>query len=804
MDSAPVYTSLNVPTVISSPSPNCIQWSKDGQAFFTSKSAIFIMTPELGINFDVNSVLRDSVDGDKEDRPSLGWFRTMIQFDKTDACRWTDYSQDWSATSLGSMDITVWAMALSPSQITQDAGCVLAVLSSNMDLSLWMAGKNGLKGEWKKLSNVTSTLLDTFIKDRSLSRIAATITAQILCIDWASQPGFSYVPAPDFDASLLVCGNRAGDLIFLRRHAESKIKIESKLAVTDRWILQVAFSNWILVRPMTCTALVAYSIPDGTIGLVKVTRTLEVTPKKSPFGLPFTRSASFEQLETRITDTRTGALTALKWVDVPGHSPVLVYGRPGTIHLWSDLSSLSNNSSSSWSGLHTLQLRTQKRSIGSSFLQPLSGIQYIRQRDTLLVCLVDGSFHVVHGLAGSGPSLDSLPDTDASMSEQGAEMKLSSENLSTVARNVFLRVERGGVTFADVMRTSGMICYDDSLGSLIWIHEATRPADFSYKHDAKHNSMFTVARMWDDASDETVLQVTADILKNSKTGSSPLHYLRPILFHLRHRTTLANLHTKLIEILALRGGEQGNLEEDHTLGIHLDTWSLAEGQEQIDLETRQELRSSLKRHLFGYDKLFLLRMRLSLADYAWKLSGHDLQKQGDYGSVAQGLLYAISHRNLRTLIRHLIAVAPAFTSEDVPFVLRLVVQSLLPGTPVNLSEEGRKLSEITKQITPMGEPNNHLNERCPACGLEVPLEDIISAVCPNGHTWSRCSVTTFILSTAQVRTCIGCTRKAFLPFSGLGEREFIPTAVRRSWFVEELLEAVHRCLFCGNAFVSVL
>lgn len=92
------------------------------------------------------------------------------------------------------------------------------------------------------------------------------------------------------------------------------------------------------------------------------------------------------------------------------------------------------------------------------------------------------------------------------------------------------------------------------------------------------------------------------------------------------------------------------------------------------------------------------------------------------------------------------------------------------------------------------------------------------------HIWNpqrtaRCSVTTFILSTAQVRTCIGCTRKAFLPFSSLGssqddtssmggrgrgDRDFFPPAVRGSWFVEELLEAAYRCLFCGNAFVTVL
>lgn len=34
-------------------------------------------------------------------------------------------------------------------------------------------------------------------------------------------------------------------------------------------------------------------------------------------------------------------------------------------------------------------------------------------------------------------------------------------------------------------------------------------------------------------------------------------------------------------------------------------------------------------------------------------------------------------------------------------------------------------------------------------------------------------------------------------------QNWLPMAAR-GWVVEELLEAVRRCLFCGNSFVSVL
>lgn len=64
----------------------------------------------------------------------------------------------------------------------------------------------------------------------------------------------------------------------------------------------------------------------------------------------------------------------------------------------------------------------------------------------------------------------------------------------------------------------------------------------------------------------------------------------------------------------------------------------------------------------------------------------------------------------------------------------------------------------------------------------------------------------------MVRTCIGCTRKAFLPpTSTHGQADPVATEVTpwlpdaaRGWVVEELLKAVRRCLFCGNRFVSVI
>ena len=79
----------------------------------------------------------------------------------------------------------------------------------------------------------------------------------------------------------------------------------------------------------------------------------------------------------------------------------------------------------------------------------------------------------------------------------------------------------------------------------------------------------------------------------------------------------------------------------------------------------------------------------------------------------------------------------------------MVVQSLLPGSPHDLSEEGRNLSNLvqhllvgTGPLTPL-DIENQLNEICPACGIQVPLKDITMAVCGNGHSWRVSPISIF-------------------------------------------------------------
>ncbi|KAF8962108.1 transcription factor IIIC subunit delta N-term-domain-containing protein [Flammula alnicola] len=782
----PIYTTLSIPTVTSYPSLKCLQWSADCQVCFITKSAVVILTPDHGINFDNDSVIKSTPNTDD---PVLGWFKTMIQHDQITPMKWPDYSQTWGAASLGSIDLSLTSVAISPTGLSSNGGrCIFATLSSNMDVNLWAAGKNYLKGEWLKIFEVTPYLLNAIAPEQEEKcTAAAVLQAQIISIEWTPQVDFGIEPTPWIDCSLLVLGSRAGHLTFLRYRNGAAHRVAS-LSVSDQWITHIAFSAWNYGKPGIYEGYLAYGTADGSVGLVKIAQTLQVNEETFSFTPKYDIDVKLEHGEDLIYGPETLAgITALRWIRVPGRTPILVTSNPGLIKLWS---APETAETTYWTGYRSLRIQTQKISTDSSAFHPVSGITYLHKQDKLVMTLFDGSFHVIRHFS-TDPAWASRAIFD---SDRG---RLTSEALSNVSRSTFEMAEKGNVDRTDMSRIYGAMSYDNA-ACFLWAYESARPSDFSYKHDAKHSSMLVVAQMW-ESEDDDLLQELEILLNNVKTSSrlSPLHTLRPFLLHLRNPARLDVLHSKLLEIL------QSKLQTDHSTKVHTHPW---EG--DLDLETRLKFRIGLTTNLFGWDDLLSLRMKLSLADFAWKLSSTE-EHRSECGVVAQSLLNSISHRVLRTIIRYLFSVVISLTANEIPFVSRMIVQSLLPGCPPDLTEEGNRLSALIQPLVDANAPADSvattgifskLNEICPACGVEVPLQDITTAVCENGHTWPRCSVTTFILSTPWVRTCVGCSRKAFLPPSA---QKDLP-AIARGWVVEELLEAVHKCLFCDNGFVSIL
>ena len=150
-------------------------------------------------------------------------------------------------------------------------------------------------------------------------------------------------------------------------------------------------------------------------------------------------------------------------------------------------------------------------------------------------------------------------------------------------------------------------------------------------------------------------------------GYAPLYLLRPFLFRLRDKKVFSVLHSRVLDAIKPESS-------DHSTSVTVSPWAT------LTPETRSQFRASVTANLFGWDVLLSLRMRLSLADFAWvcsrtlsilypcdfvlqKLSENEA-KRNECGHVAQSLLNTISHRVLRTIIRHLVAAVQILTRKS--------------------------------------------------------------------------------------------------------------------------------------------
>jgi len=125
--------------------------------------------------------------------------------------------------------------------------------------------------------------------------------------------------------------------------------------------------------------------------------------------------------------------------------------KPGIVSLWT-----SGSSNLGWSGTRSLPLESQKLSVGSSPLQPVSGLHYVPHEDALIISLFDGSLHLLHNLS-SEPSW--APSGEI----------FTSQNLSKTTRAAVIRTEPGKIKSIDVNRISGLVPYGHA--TVLWAHE---------------------------------------------------------------------------------------------------------------------------------------------------------------------------------------------------------------------------------------------------------------------------------------------------------------------------------------------
>ncbi|KAJ7574378.1 transcription factor IIIC subunit delta N-term-domain-containing protein [Mycena floridula] len=744
------FAVLDLPCVATKPSINSLQWTDDGQLIYVSKSAAYILTPEnIGIQCPSQKVSRPGI---------LDCFRTIIHFDRDGIESWADSSREWGTVALGSFDISLRSLASSPSNLTPTGGCIFALLTSNLDLYLYAASNDPLKGQWVKIHDVTKSLRSLFLEKKK-SDSSMVLKTQVTSVAWTKQPEFGITPASRVDASILVIGTRAGSVLFLRYEPiSSTVHLLHRIKVADNWVTNLALSSWTPIKSGKCCELtLAYGTPDGSAGLLMITQDLQTTGKFTVFSPDFALQFSCGIPRTIFQEAVSG-LTALHWVSTT-KANILVKCSPGILDFWSDMSP------NCWSGHRSLSLTTENCSVGSSALQPVSGLYYIRSEDALVVSLFDGSVHVVHELS-----------VEPSWTPSVAKDDLMSRRLSQLSRSVFVQASERSVSYRDANRVSGLVSGDDC-GVVFWAQDVSRPNDFSYKYEASHRATLIAADLW-NAPNDLFLRQLEEILATAKSvsGMTPHQLLRGVMQSLpRH----PDLHSRAIQLLVPRNSI------DFALPV-FSPWSADPGP-----ILRDSFRTSIMRVLFGTDILLSLRMRLYLANALLKAPSEETKDLA--GQAACSLTRAISHILLRVLIRFVTPVVNVLEETDAPFVLRLTQCASLPDSPPDLRIEAKTLLDTLLIRVPSAGMQKPI-EICPACNEPIPFDGMTHTHCLGGHAWERCSITSYILSTSEVKTCIGCRRKAFLP--GCSNLQ--------SWVVEELLQAINRCLFCGNNFVAVV
>ena len=131
------------------------------------------------------------------------------------------------------------------------------------------------------------------------------------------------------------------------------------------------------------------------------------------------------------------------------------------------------------------------------------------------------------------------------------------------------------------------------------------------------------------------------------------------------------------------------------------------------------------------------------------------ESREDFGKIAMLILNNITYFYLKTVLNHLIAVIHLLQGKwlygnglslrveyapekDLPFVMRIIVQSLLEGSPEGLMSKANSLNEsIREKFSHLSSESFGLIETCPACQSPIALENIQSATCPRGHTWGN-------------------------------------------------------------------
>ncbi|KAG8857931.1 hypothetical protein FRB91_010627 [Serendipita sp. 411] len=745
MTSAVIYGTLKVPAKPSVASTRSLQWTPDGQLIVLGETTIYLLTPEIGINLDYNAANK------AHETTNIPWATTAIPLQAT-GFQWPELSSEWTTICLGSVDFSWSAVTFSPTNYSPIGSCVLATLSSNLEVHLWAPKEDPYRGEWVQVQNVTGDLRTKIRETEGLPSEQQVLRAQIQTLAWSRQPP----ERRGTDASILAMGNRAGEILFFCMK-DGRVSLVESIQVSTSWITHLAWANW-QEGDQAVAAVLACGMSQGRIALVEVRQTRG----------PSTIAVRILECSPYVDDYR--GITALEWIETEDGLPILVHCKPGLVSVWRD------NAGSGWSGLYIFQLRLIQTSKSSTKFAPASGIVYLPQQNSLVISLIDGSYNVVH-LDESGPMLSDDDDTSP----------CNSNDMSKASRAVFLVAEEketpkpkdgsepSKLYRNHVARTTGSLAVDSG-GVLIWLHQRLFPETFDFIPDSQIRCLLMVAPLISSMEyDYYALQEIQQGLSRDCNFfyQAPISVLRGAFVNLKRRLFLERNVDAILSVL----------QPDTNTKVNSVKIVQPKGQEDMD-KWRGIALDAAASTLSGDSLLCKEKLKFNLAYFCKSQLPKD-KRFHDLSSKLQGNIEVIR----LGLIVDLILQLPSHIIEDSPSVHRIAqrAKAILPT-----------LHDKVEQLLGMIEDTTS-SETCPACNQDIVFGDPLLAKCEFGHYWGRCSVTFGILATPNVKNCIGCGRKTLEYFRKEKEK-----TLSTDWIECFMLQATEGCPCCGNKCIKII
>lgn len=295
MISATIYGTLNVPAKPPTASSRALQWTPDGQLLVLGETIIYILTPETGLKFD-----RGGPSSKSTPSSNMQWSTTVLPLPVTDLF-WPEISQEWPVLCIGAMDYNWQAITYSPTNYSSVGSCMLATLSSNLEVFLWAPKTHAYLGEWTKVQDVTQDMRTYLQLTRKLQPTELVLNAHIHSLAWSTQPAAARAK----NASLLALGNAAGFVYFLRVENDA-LQVCASLKISDTWVTELRWTRWKQSED-SATATIACEISKREIKLIHV---------ELLWAEDHTPTVTLSESEAIPFENDRRSITALEWVDI--------------------------------------------------------------------------------------------------------------------------------------------------------------------------------------------------------------------------------------------------------------------------------------------------------------------------------------------------------------------------------------------------------------------------------------------------------------------------------------------------------